>query len=1248
MKKTFEAIVDRFSKKGNNLEEIRVFFLTHRDDNDYFAKADKLMFLAVEKKDRVAEAFMHVVKFWELCKVDLAAAKAENEAARNIFYSLNDYENVFGYVSYINNCLLAAMFEGNIDDAYTYAEKGLRLTKNSYDDFHIAFTNNYIYILNETGLYDRALKVAEANLLLKNIMMRSQQYLSEHLYINELILVGKYDDAERALNEIASRENNIRKYFDYGLFIAERLRLSVTKGDSAAADECFKKICSVYSLDKADVSFDNAEVYFDVAAYYYFIGDNEKAYEYYKICYGNKDKFLGKKTKILRPLVALSKKLAPEETEKYAEELNRLVEKCTGVVEKIISTNGDASSSSNIDLSEFEESVGRIRNLYNLKEYVIFTIKKLFGAQYASLSYRNNADGYFTLERYNSTKVFTLSEVHKLESFGDYPVPPVELPFKVDSECRAAYIVTVKGERLNAFMFIGYDEENMYTHGVNKVAIDRMAQILAARLDSLYDDNETLYRNNRDFLTRLNNRYAFYKFANDKKSSLINLYVAIFKIDGFEKISRNNLEEGNSVCVNFASVFAKYFPDKYAFKYDAHTFIGFLPCKSDELEKTLDELFNEVRLSVAVCGGRQIKYTVSAGAAFVLNMECFDNAFDSAWDRLSIARKTGDNYVLFIDKNMQLETTRYLINLREYLAIDNSPFYTAVEKDELISALKRVYDREREIMLDNNAIIQDTYTKYMKGEAEITYDGFKILKEFTRNLLTITKNFDTPLAYSIHELLYKFAGENNMLDESVEELYYLGLTAWQLGSFGITSPVTMELVDEYRGRFSELSDVGKVFLIRTFGNLTLLHTNKSINTMRGIVEKFMAFIDEVEDNYNLDYNFSASRLSVYLNGYTSINYLLKNENEMTPENIDFVYLCAERAMNLVDSVGATTSSRMNVEYVYHVACYYKGFISGEHLIEYLRIKSIPPENASYAEKYNAIMWFGIRYLSKLLDIDPSAKDTDVFRNRIMGIMDFIKTDGIKNIAPYVEQNILDFIKEFCLVLPVEDIKKVLLEITVERHASTVIHVYGVTEIYGIILDYMLEHNPEYFVGILGGFTLDDVKNRKEEIRAIGRDMALFHDIGKHSIIRIIGNSSRRLFDFEFNALKTHVTYGYKMIENVNFNEAIKDGILFHHKWYNNEGGYPAQSDETCNKPLVDILSVADSIDAATDKYGRSYAFAKSLKALLDEFNCFKNTRYSAAVIEALSMQEVFDNVNDFIERRRVDMIYDVYKKFERS
>lgn len=1245
MEKDFAEIYSRYERKGGNLEEIRIFFLNNRASNEFLSNVDKLMLIAINKGDRVAEAFFHAVKFWKLCGYNLPEAKHENNAALNIYYTLTDYENAFGYLSVVNNFLLAATLEGDVNEAYTYVQRGLRLTKNNYDDFHIAFVNNYIYLLNEAGLYAKALKLAEDNLLLKNIMMKKQQCLSEYVFVNELILVGRYADAKKSLSAVASRYKSIKKYFDYRLFVSENLRLSVAEKDAASAEKYYNEVSSIFDLNGKIQSSDEAEAYLDVAAYYNFIGDEDKAYEYYKICYVNKNRFFGKKMKILRPLVNLAAKRGAEEYERYEEELTEFTERCADVTEKINMSYDDAALAPYVDLTEFEENVKKIRNLYTLKEYVVKTVKELFNAQYVNISYRNNAKGYFTFERTNATKVFTLSEVHILESFGDYPVSPADLPFKVDSDCRAAYIYKIGKAKAHAFMFIGYDEENAYTHGVNKVALERITEILSDGLEYLYDANQALCAANRDFLTRLNNRYAFYEFATDKKAAWQDLYIVVFKIDNIDEINAvGGYDAGNSVCVNFAGLLAEHFPDKYAFKYDAHTFVGFMQTDGESLENLLEDLLSDVRLSVAVCGNRQIKYTVSAGAAFVLNIDCFDNAFNAAWDRLNIAAKKGDSYVLYIDRNMQIESTRYLINVREYLKIDNSPFFLTLTKEDLIAALKKVYDRERALMLDDNAIIQDTYTKYAKGEADLTLDGFKVLKEFTRNLSSTTKNFDTTLAYSIHLLLYDFVRKNDMLNETVEEIYYIGLTAWQLSSFGVKSPVTEELINEYKGRFDELDDTGKTFFIRAYGNLTLQYTNGDIYAMRSILEGFLAFLDEVEDNYNLDFNFRASRLSVYLNGYTCINYLTTYEEEKTDDNVDFIYQCAYRAMNLIDSVGATYSSKTNVEYVYRVASFYKGLISTEELTEYLRAHTVYAENASYAEKYWAIMWFGIRYLKRLYD-DGKGK-TKEFYDKIEEILHFIKTEGLKNIGTYVDRNILDFITEFCAVLPAEDVKKILTEITVSRHASTVIHVYGVTEIYCIILEYMLDHTPEYFVGILDGFTLDDVKNRKNEIKAIGRDMALMHDIGKHSIIKIINNSSRRLFDLEFFALKTHVTYGYKMIKNMNFNQAIKDGVLFHHKWYNNEGGYPSEKNTSCNKPLVDILSVADSIDAATDKYGRSYAYAKTLQNLIDEFNCFKDTRYSAAVIEALEVPEVFDKVNDFIENKRVDMIYDVYRKYE--
>ena len=55
--------------------------------------------------------------------------------------------------------------------------------------------------------------------------------------------------------------------------------------------------------------------------------------------------------------------------------------------------------------------------------------------------------------------------------------------------------------------------------------------------------------------------------------------------------------------------------------------------------------------------------------------------------------------------------------------------------------------------------------------------------------------------------------------------------------------------------------------------------------------------------------------------------------------------------------------------------------------------------------------------------------------------------------------------------------------------------------------------------------------------------------------------------------------------------------LYHHCYYNGKGGYPNDV-PSCPpeiKGIVDALSVADSLDAATDNIGRCYNLAKPFR-----------------------------------------------------
>lgn len=95
-------------------------------------------------------------------------------------------------------------------------------------------------------------------------------------------------------------------------------------------------------------------------------------------------------------------------------------------------------------------------------------------------------------------------------------------------------------------------------------------------------------------------------------------------------------------------------------------------------------------------------------------------------------------------------------------------------------------------------------------------------------------------------------------------------------------------------------------------------------------------------------------------------------------------------------------------------------------------------------------------------------------------------------------------------------------------------------------------------------------------------------------------------------------------------------------WHNNKGGYPTDLKHTNNLPLIDILSMSDTIDAAIDFLGRSYVSTKTLADLRREFSSMKGTRYSKEAVELLDDPQIFEEVIYFLKNTRQDISYKAY------
>lgn len=112
-----------------------------------------------------------------------------------------------------------------------------------------------------------------------------------------------------------------------------------------------------------------------------------------------------------------------------------------------------------------------------------------------------------------------------------------------------------------------------------------------------------------------------------------------------------------------------------------------------------------------------------------------------------------------------------------------------------------------------------------------------------------------------------------------------------------------------------------------------------------------------------------------------------------------------------------------------------------------------------------------------------------------------------------------------------------------------------------------------------------------EIREIGVT-GLLHDVGKTKIPLEILNKPSRLDDAEFEIMRQHSVYSYRIIQNnADLSDYVKLGVLQHHEKINS-AGYPMAVPGNKITPYAKVLAVADIYDALVTERPYKSAFSQ--------------------------------------------------------
>ena len=212
------------------------------------------------------------------------------------------------------------------------------------------------------------------------------------------------------------------------------------------------------------------------------------------------------------------------------------------------------------------------------------------------------------------------------------------------------------------------------------------------------------------------------------------------------------------------------------------------------------------------------------------------------------------------------------------------------------------------------------------------------------------------------------------------------------------------------------------------------------------------------------------------------------------------------------------------------------------------------------------------------------------------------------------------------------------------HPPTYIHSVMVALLSRCLAANLLALRPELFTGIEGCPSPEKALEYKDKILNFTFHAAICHDFGKLMIIDTIFVYGRNLLPFEFDLIKQHPNIGGDLLSKHASTRKYADVARGHHIWYDGTKGYPEDFDIKDNpiKTIIDIVSIADSMDAATDSVGRSYRNGKTFEEFEKEVADAAGTRYASWAPALLADPEVRENLLFLLTEGRIKIYRETY------
>ena len=588
-----------------------------------------------------------------------------------------------------------------------------------------------------------------------------------------------------------------------------------------------------------------------------------------------------------------------------------------------------------------------------------------------------------------------------------------------------------------------------------------------------------------------------------------------------------------------------------------------------------------------------------------------------------------------MEESKQQKWERYIQNLRRVRALSRPQFPPETAPEVLLEAIQGNAVRCFDLMKENNALLGELV--YTRDAKTLSDDDIAELEEAAGRLFNYANSEDCGVAYKIHELLLKAARFRDDVPMIVRELYYNGITLHYINvrdedhDVNLLWPRIHAFFLEganYIARYEELDKETRQYVIRCVGNIRMAVSRRTKENCRRYQELFETALRIIESPYyqEMDPDIPWQRYiyAMHMDQMTELAYLRENDDPMVAERVlrSATYVYEHQSANRGEE---SRLQNWRVSYFYHAALYHAGKGTARAVVEDLLEMIDQTGEQDYSPDGINRNLTGAAYLFNY-EAFLSAQDRAELADRIAQeraaahrYLDEMPVNEYPRVASVA-------VRELILVQSdrEKNDNRKILESILSGHRPTYVHSTMVAHLTRVLLRRMVETDPAALIGLLGCKTAAEVQARKPELLQTAYDCGLYHDVGKSAVIMYIDTNSRSLLEEEFCCIQSHPVIGYGLLREAGYEEYLAPAALYHHCFYNGRGGYPREVPPCPQniKGIVDVLTVADALDAATDNIGRCYNRAKPLRTLVGELQAQSGTRYAPDVV-ALFRDEMF-------------------------